>query len=118
MPRSKSAFNSRLARASRFLLKAAVTVVAVFTLTVHWSVPLHPPPLHKGRRVRLRFMTQVKIRPPTFILSVSQPDGLGEDYMRYLMNRLREDFGLQGVPLRLTMRKPKNPFASRAKPQR
>ena len=79
---------------------------------------LHPPPLHKGRRVRLRFMTQVKIRPPTFILSVSQPDGLGEDYMRYLMNRLREDFGLQGVPLRLTMRKPKNPFASRAKPQR
>jgi GTP-binding protein len=79
---------------------------------------LHPPPLAHGRRVRLRFMTQIKRRPPTFVLSVSQPDGLGDDYLRYLMNRLRDDFGLPGVPIRLTMRKPKNPFASRAKPQR
>ena len=76
---------------------------------------LHPPPLAKGRRIRLRFMTQIKIRPPTFILSVSQPEELGDDYLRYLMNRLRDDFGLPGVPLRLTMRKPKNPFAGRAK---
>jgi GTP-binding protein len=79
---------------------------------------LHPPPLAHGRRVRLRFMTQIKRRPPTFVLSVSQPDGLGDDYLRYLMNRLRDDFGLPGVPIRLSMRKPKNPFASRAKPQR
>ena len=76
---------------------------------------LHPPPLAKGRRIRLRFMTQIKSRPPTFVLSVSQPEELGDDYLRYLMNRLRDDFGLPGVPIRLTMRKPKNPFASRSK---
>jgi GTP-binding protein len=76
---------------------------------------LHPPPLAKGRRIRLRFMTQIKTRPATFILSVSQPEELGDDYLRFLMNRLRDDFGLPGVPLRLTMRKPKNPYAGRAK---
>jgi GTPase len=76
---------------------------------------LHPPPLAHGRRIRLRFMTQIKIRPPTFVLSVSQPEELGDDYLRFLMNRLRDDFGLPGVPLRLTMRKPKNPYAARAR---
>ena len=75
---------------------------------------LHPPPLAKGRRIRLRFMTQIKRRPPTFVLQVSQPEELGDDYLRYLMNRLRDDFGLPGVPIRLTMRKSKNPFAGRA----
>jgi GTP-binding protein len=74
---------------------------------------LHPPPLAKGRRIRLRFMTQIKRRPPTFVLSVSQPEELGDDYLRFLINRLRDDFGLPGVPIRLTMRKPKNPFAGR-----
>jgi GTP-binding protein len=76
---------------------------------------LHPPPLAKGRRIRLRFMTQIKTRPPTFVLSVSQPEELGDDYLRFLTNRLRDDFGLPGVPIRLTMRKPKNPYAGRAK---
>ncbi len=76
---------------------------------------LHPPPLAKGRRIRLRFMTQIKRRPPTFVLQVSQPEALGDDYLRFLMNRLRDDFGLPGVPIRLTMRKPRNPFESRAK---
>ena len=78
---------------------------------------LHPPPLASGRRIRLRFMTQIKIRPPTFILSVSQPEGLGDDYLRFLTNRLRDDFGLPGVPIRLTMRKPRNPYVgSRKRP--
>jgi GTP-binding protein len=76
---------------------------------------LHPPPLAHGRRIRLRFMTQIKIRPPTFVLSVSQPEELGDDYLRFLINRLRDDFGLPGVPIRLAMRKPKNPYASRAR---
>ena len=76
---------------------------------------LHPPPLANGRRIRLRFMTQIKIRPPTYILSVSQPDELGDDYLRFLINRLRDDFDMPGVPIRLTMRKPKNPYAGRAK---
>src|SRR5262249_53176525 len=53
--------------------------------------PLHPPPLAKGRRIRLRFMTQIKTRPPTFILSVSQPEELGDGYLRFLVNRLRDD---------------------------
>ncbi len=79
---------------------------------------LHPPPLAKGRRIRLRFMTQTKIRPPTYMISVSQPEELGDDYLRFLVNRLREDFSMPGVPIRVTMRKPDNPFASRAKPQR
>ncbi len=79
---------------------------------------LHPPPLAKGRRIRLRFMTQTKIRPPTYMISVSQPEELGDDYLRFLMNRLRDDFSMPGVPIRVTMRKPDNPFASRAKPQR
>ena len=76
---------------------------------------LHPPPLAKGRRIRLRFMTQIKRRPPTFVLTVSQPEELGDDYLRFLMNRLRDDFGLPGVPIRLTMRKPRNPFAVRSR---
>jgi GTP-binding protein len=76
---------------------------------------LHPPPLAKGRRIRLRFMTQIKIRPPTFVLSVSQPEELGDDYLRFLTNRLRDDFGLPGVPIRLTMRKPRNPYAGSRK---
>jgi len=79
---------------------------------------LHPPPLAKGRRIRLRFMTQIKRRPPTFVLQVSLPEELGDDYLRYLTNRLRDDFGLPGVPIRLTMRKSKNPFAARARKQR
>ena len=79
---------------------------------------LHPPPLAHGRRIRLRFMTQIKIRPPTFILSCSQPDELGNDYLRYLINRLRDDFDMPGVPIRLMMRKPDNPYAGRAKKQR
>jgi GTP-binding protein len=80
---------------------------------------LHPPPLaSNGRRIRLRFMTQIKRRPPTFILSVSQPEELGDDYLRYLTNRLRDDFDLPGVPIRLTMRKPKNPYEGRARKRR
>ncbi len=76
---------------------------------------LHPPPLAKGRRIRLRFITQIKIRPPTFVMSVSQPEELGDDYLRFLVNRLRDDFGMPGVPIRFTLRKPKNPFAGRAR---
>jgi GTPase len=79
---------------------------------------LHPPPLAKGRRIRLRFMTQIKTRPPTFVLSVSQPEALGGDYVRFLTNRLRDDLGLAGVPIRLTMRKPKNPYAGKARTRR
>ncbi len=69
-----------------------------------------PPPLAAGRRVRIRYMTQAKARPPTFALFVNKPQALPDSYMRYLTNKLRESFGFHGVPLRLHMRKPKNPY--------
>ncbi len=75
-------------------------------LTAH-----HPPPLSKQkRRIKLRYMTQVKARPPTFALFVSTPEELPESYLRFLAQGLRDTFGLVGVPLRFLMRKPKNPY--------
>ena len=71
----------------------------------------HPPPLVDGRRVKLRYGTQVKSRPPTFALWVSRPTELPESYNRYLIQSLRDAFGLPGVPIRLLMRKGKNPYA-------
>jgi GTP-binding protein len=73
----------------------------------------HSPPLAKGRTNKLRYMTQVKARPPTFALFVSQPDELPDSYQRYLVNGLREPFGLEGVPIRLLLRGSggKNPYA-------
>ena len=74
----------------------------------------HPPPMAQGRRVRLRYMTQAKTRPPTFVAFVSRPEDLPESYLRYLINGLRDDFGMEGVPIRVLPRKGKNPFADRA----
>jgi len=74
----------------------------------------HTPPLSaSGRRIRLRYMTQVKSRPPTFAIWVSRPEDLPESYRRYLVNGLREDFGMVGIPVRLTFRKGKNPYATK-----
>ena len=72
----------------------------------------HPPPLVQGRRIRIRYATQIKTRPPTFALFVSRPDDLPDHYLRYLAAGLRDDFDLQGLPLRLVMRKGKNPYIS------
>jgi GTP-binding protein len=71
----------------------------------------HPPPLVEGRRLRIRYMTQIKTRPPTFALFVSRPADLPESYLRYLTSGLRVDFGLRGIPIRMVMRKRENPFA-------
>ena len=71
----------------------------------------HPPPAASGRRIRLRYMTQANARPPTFVVFCSQPRGLPTSYSRYLVNGLRESFDLPGVPIRLNMRKGKNPYA-------
>ncbi|MCW5695357.1 MAG: ribosome biogenesis GTPase Der [Bauldia sp.] len=75
----------------------------------------HPPPAVSGRRVKLRYMTQPKGRPPTFVLFSSRPEALPDSYRRYLVNGLRDAFDLPGVPIRLTLRKGDNPFASRKK---
>ena len=71
----------------------------------------HPPPLVDGRRLRIRYMTQIKTRPPTFALFVSRPADLPESYLRYLTSGLRTNFGLRGIPIRMVMRKRENPFA-------
>jgi GTP-binding protein len=75
------------------------------------AIERNPPPLVDGRRIKLRYGSQVKARPPTFALFVSRPADLPESYERYLVNRLREDFDLPGTPIRIVMRKPKNPYA-------
>ncbi|GAA4252329.1 ribosome biogenesis GTPase Der [Azospirillum formosense] len=71
----------------------------------------HPPPLVEGRRVKIRYATQVKTRPPTVALFVNKPLDLPESYQRYLIAHLRETFDLPGVPVRLLLRKQKNPYA-------
>jgi GTP-binding protein len=70
----------------------------------------HPPPLAGGRRLRLRYITQVNTRPPSFALFASQPGELPESYRRYLLNAMREDLGLPGTPIRLMLRKGENPY--------
>jgi GTPase len=77
----------------------------------------HPPPLVAGRRLKLRYMTQANIRPPTFALFASTPSALPDSYRRYLVNLMREDFDLPGVPIRLMLRKGENPYARAAERQ-
>lgn len=75
----------------------------------------HPPPAVSGRRIKLRYVTQSKTRPPTFFVSCSRPEALPAAYERYLINALRDDFNLMGIPLRLMLRTTENPYAGRAK---
>src|ERR1700730_13871580 len=73
----------------------------------------HPPPLVASRRVRLRYITQVNTRPPTFALFASKPGEVPDSYRRYLVNALRQDFDLPGTPIRMMLRKGKNPYQPR-----
>jgi GTP-binding protein len=77
----------------------------------------HPPPAPGGKRIRLRYMTQAKTRPPGFVVMCSLPDKLPESYSRYLVNGLRIDFDMPGTPIRLYMRSQNdaNPFKNRKK---
>ena len=72
----------------------------------------HQPPLVSGRRLKLRYITQAKARPPTFIAFGTRAEKLPEDYQRYLVNSLRENFELPGTPIRLQLRGTKNPYAA------
>jgi GTP-binding protein len=71
----------------------------------------HPPPLVNGRRLKLRYVTQPKARPPTFVVFGTRATEVPEDYRRYLVNGLREAFGLAGVPIRMQFRGTRNPYA-------
>ena len=98
---------------------------AVFTLYDTWNLRIstgklnrwledmqanHPPPITGGRRIKLRYMTQVKSRPPTFSLWVNKPVDLPDSYQRFLTNGLRDFFKLQGVPIRWQLKKNDNPY--------
>lgn len=78
----------------------------------------HPPPAVSGRRLKLKYMTQVKARPPGFMISCTRPDAVPESYIRYLTNGLRNDFNMPGVPIRIHFRATDNPYASKAKKKR
>jgi GTP-binding protein len=74
----------------------------------------HPPPLVEGRRLKLRYVTQAKARPPTFLIFGTRAEQIPEDYQRYLVNSLRETFDLPGTPIRIQGRGTKNPYAEGA----
>ena len=101
-------------------------VEAALTLEQSWSARLStgrlnrwlatmvettPPPAPGGRRIRLRYMTQVKSRPPLFVIFGTQLDRLPSSYLRFLTNGLRADFGFAGIPLRISLRNSQNPYA-------
>ncbi|HEY3637635.1 MAG TPA: ribosome biogenesis GTPase Der [Rhizomicrobium sp.] len=94
------AWNSRIptAELNRFLARA---------------VDRHPPPAFKGRRIRIRYMTQPKARPPAFALFGTLLNALPEIWLRYLQNELRANFDLGGSPIRFSLRNSKNPYAER-----
>ena len=74
------------------------------------AVEANPPPAPGGKRIKLRYVTQVKSRPPSFVVFGTRTSELPDSYRRYLLNSMRRDLGLGPVPLRLTLRSPKNPF--------
>ena len=69
------------------------------------AISVNPPPMHRGRQLKIFFMTQVDIRPPKFILFVNDPELMHFSYLRFIENKLREHFGFEGTPLRLIVRK-------------
>jgi GTP-binding protein len=75
------------------------------------ALAANPPPAPGGRRIKLRYITQAKTRPPGFVLFGTRLDQLPESYRRYLVNGIRRELGFDAVPIRLTLRSPKNPFA-------
>jgi GTP-binding protein len=101
-------------------------IATAFTLRDAWSqrVPTsalnrwfdtaleaNPPPAPGGRRIKLRYITQAKTRPPSFVMFGTRLDQLPESYRRYLVNGIRRELGFEAVPIRLTLRSAKNPFA-------
>jgi GTP-binding protein len=104
------------------LLKAAFEVRNAWSQRVptgilnRWfetAVEKNPPPAPGGKRIKLRYVTQIKSRPPSFVIFGTRVDQLPESYRRYLVNGIRRELGFGAVPVRLTLRAPKNPFAAK-----
>ncbi|KQT32185.1 ribosome-associated GTPase EngA [Sphingomonas sp. Leaf412] len=74
------------------------------------AIEANPPPAPGGKRIKMRYVTQVKSRPPSFVVFGTRVDQLPASYERYLVNSMRRDLGFGGVPVRMMMRAPKNPF--------
>lgn len=80
-----------------------VTTATLNTLLREW-VHLNPPPTDKGRRLKIRYLTQVGVKPPTFVFFVNDPELMHFSYKRYLENQMRKHFGFEGTPLRIVIR--------------
>jgi GTP-binding protein len=74
------------------------------------AIEANPPPAPGGKRIKMRYVTQVKTRPPSFVIFGTRVDQLPASYERYLVNSMRKELGFGAVPVRLTLRAPKNPF--------
>jgi GTP-binding protein len=77
------------------------------------AIEQNPPPAVAGRRIKIRYMTQPKARPPHFVVFGNQLDELPDSYQRYLVNSLRQTFALPGTPIRLTLKQGDNPYAGK-----
>jgi GTPase len=106
------------------LMKAVMDIHALWNKRIpthalnrwlHEVLAAHPPPAVSGRRLKLNYITQPKTRPPSFVLFCTRADAVPDSYRRYLVNALREAFGLPGVPIRLTLREKANPYVGKAK---
>jgi GTP-binding protein len=71
------------------------------------AVAINPPPAKKGRQLKINYLTQVKVKPPTFVLFVNDPELAHFSYLRYLENRLRAEYGFEGTPIRILVRRKK-----------
>jgi len=76
-----------------------------------YALEANPPPAPGGKRIKLRYITQIKTRPPSFAIFGTRLDMLPESYRRYLVNGIRRELGFAAVPVRLNLRSRKNPFA-------
>ena len=113
------AVSARTGKGLDQLLKAAFDVRAAWSKRVptgllnRWfdeALAKNPPPAPGGKRIKLRYITQAKIRPPGFVLFGTRLDDLPMSYQRYLVNGIRRDLGFDAVPVRLTLRSAKNPY--------
>ena len=109
--------NSEIMKAHKVWNKRIVT--SPLNIWLSEMIAAHPPPAPNGKRIKLRYITQAKSRPPGFVVMCSNPSKLPTSYSRYLVNGLREAFDLPGTPIRLTMRSQadKNPYKNRKKSQ-
>ena len=109
--------NSEIMKAHKIWNKRIAT--SPLNIWLSEMIAAHPPPAPNGKRIKLRYITQAKSRPPSFVVMCSNPSKLPTSYSRYLVNGLREAFDLPGTPIRLTMRSQadKNPFKNRKKSQ-